>query len=151
MSITFFIVLLLFFTRNEKFQCAYEIECLNCDGQEYTVSEVPHWDEDSQSLYFINIADANSTINRYDYACNRFYSAHIDNTPVLLFIIPTDCGPDKFLVGINNEAVLAQWDGISPKAHILKRNIFTLDPGTVNLINDVKTDQCGRFFCGTKR
>lgn len=113
---------------------------------EYTVSEVPHWDNESQSLYFINIADANSTINRYDYNENRFYSAKIPNS---LFIIPTDCGPTKFLVGINNKAVLATWDGKSPKATV-QRVLFTLDPGTNNLINDVKTDQCGRFFCGTK-
>lgn len=116
---------------------------------EFTVSEVPHWDMESKSLFFINIADANSTINRYDYNENRFYMARIDNTENLLFIIPTDCGPNKFLVGINNKAVIAVWDGRSPKAYV-ESVVFTLDVGTKNLINDVKTDQCGRFYCGTK-
>lgn len=116
---------------------------------QYVVSEVPHWDKASQSLYFINIADENSTINRYDYVEDRFYGARIDNTPNLLFIIPTDCGPNKFLVGVGNQAVIAVWDGRSPKACI-ERVLFTLDPGTQNVINDVKTDQCGRFYCGTK-
>lgn len=114
------------------------------------MSEVPHWDKQSRSLYFINIAGDASTINRYDYDDNRFYSARIDNTPNLQFIIPSDCGRDKFLVGINNTAVLAKWDGRSPNARVVNWNIFTLDPGTENVINDVKTDQFGRFYCGTK-
>lgn len=116
---------------------------------EYVVSEVPHWDVQSKSLFFINIADGNSTINRYDYVENRFYGAKIDNTPNLLFIIPTDCGPNKYLVGVNNQAVIARWDGRSPKAYV-ECVVFTLDVGTANVINDVKTDQYGRFYCGTK-
>lgn len=116
---------------------------------EYVVSEVPHYDLPSRSLFFINIADENSTINRYDEREKRFFGAKIDNAPNLLFIIPTDCGPNKYLVGINNRAVIATWDGRSPKAYV-ERVVFTLDVGTKNVINDVKTDQCGRFYCGTK-
>lgn len=127
---------------------SYEITRIDT-SPEFVVSEVPHWDSKSQSLFFINIDDANSTINRYDYVEDRFYSARIDNAPNLLFIIPTDCGSNKFLVGINNQAVIAMWDGRSPKACV-ERVVFTLDVGTKNVINDVKTDQCGRFYCGTK-
>lgn len=116
---------------------------------EYVVSEVPHYDLPSRSLFFTNIADENSTINRYDEREKRFFGAKIDNAPNLLFIIPTDCGPNKYLVGINNRAVIATWDGRSPKAYV-ERVVFTLDVGTKNVINDVKTDQCGRFYCGTK-
>lgn len=116
----------------------------------FSVSEVPHWDNASRSLYFINIDGVDSTINRYDYDEDQTYSARIDNTPNLLFIIPTDCGRDQFLVGVNNQGVLVKWDGRSEKAQLMNQTVFTLDPGTANVVNDVKTDQCGRFYCGTK-
>lgn len=45
--------------------------------------------------------------------------------------------------------MIAVWDGRSPKACV-ERVIFTLDVGSKNVINDVKTDEFGRFYCGTK-
>lgn len=48
-------------------------------------------------------------------------------------------------------AVLAQWDGRSQKATII-RPLFELGCGVPNvIINDVKTDESGRFYGGTRR
>ncbi len=40
-------------------------------------------------------------------------------------------------------------DGRSPKATVI-RPLFELDCGTSNVINDIKTDERGRFYGGTK-
>lgn len=115
----------------------------------YEVSEVPHWDAESRSLYYVDIAGYNSTLNRYDYDEDRVYQARIDNAPTLLFLLPIDCSKNKFLVGIDNKAVIVTWNGRSPKAKV-QQILFELDKGTTNVINDIKTDSRGRFYGGTK-
>lgn len=111
--------------------------------------EVPHWDAKTQSLYYLDIDDANSSILRYDYAENRVYRATVEGAPILLFILPIKCSNDQFLVGINRQAVIIQWDGRSPKATPIG-TLFEVDTGTSNRFNDCKTDAHGRFYGGTK-
>lgn len=110
---------------------------------------MPQWDVKTQSLYFIDIAAVNSTLNRYDYNENRVYEAKVDGAADLLFLMPIKCKKNYFLVGIENKAMITIWDGRSPKAIVLG-SLFELDVGTSNLINDVKTDRYGRFYGGTK-
>lgn len=114
-----------------------------------TVGEVPHWDVKTRSLYYIDIADYNSSLLRYDYDENRVYQAKIDNAATLLFLLPIKCARNHFLVGIDLKAVVVYWDGRSPKATVL-RTLFEVDENATNVINDIKTDSHGRFFGGTK-
>ncbi len=104
-------------------------------------------------MYYIGINDSEnytSSVLRYDYDENRVYTATIDEARTLLFILPIDCTKDQFLVGIDRTVVIAEWDGRSPKASVI-RPLFELDCGLSNvIINDVKTDERGRFYGGTR-
>lgn len=126
---------------------SYEITRL--PSPKYRVSEVPQWDVNSRSLYYVDIAGYNSTLNRYDYYEDRVYQAKVDDAPDLQFILPIECRMNQYLVGIENKAVISVWDGRSSRATVVK-TLFELDPGTSNVINDVKTDCHGRFYGGTK-
>ncbi|XP_055306534.1 regucalcin-like [Sitodiplosis mosellana] len=114
-----------------------------------TVGEVPHWDAKTRSLYYVDIAGYNSSILRYNYDENRVYVATIDDAPNLLFILPINCAKNYFLVGIGLKAVIVYWDGRSAKA---KRcwTLFEIKENATNVINDIKTDERGRFYGGTK-
>lgn len=115
-----------------------------------THGEVPHWDERTRSLYYININGPNSTFARYDYDENFVYQASIDNVPSLLFILPLKGTKNQFIVGIERSAVIVKWDGRSAKAIVL-RKLFEVDQhSSTNYFNDVKTDPFGRFYGGTK-
>lgn len=118
-----------------------------------TLGEVPHWNPQTRSLYYVDIHDAEnytSKLLRYDYDENRVYSATIDGAQTLLFLLPIECTKDEFLVGIDRTAVIAKWDGRSPKATVI-RPLFELDCGKSNVIfNDIKTDERGRFYGGSK-
>lgn len=52
--------------------------------------EGPHWDEASQSLYYIDIEGPEATILRYDYKENKTYSAMVDGVPLMTFVLPGD-------------------------------------------------------------
>lgn len=115
-----------------------------------THGEVPHWDEEKRSLFYININGPNSTFARYDYDEQCVYQATIDNVPSLLFILPVEGTTNQFIVGIERKAVIVHWDGRSPKATVL-RTLFEVDRhSSANYFNDVKTDPFGRFYGGTK-
>lgn len=102
-----------------------------------------------KSLYYIDIDDYNSSLLRYDYNENRVYRATVDNAPTLLFLLPIEYTNDQFLVGIDRKAVIVQWNGRSSKATRI-RTLFEVDCGTSNVFNDIKTDNYGRFYGGTK-
>lgn len=110
---------------------------------------MPHWDPIARSLYYVNINGDNSSLLRYDYDENRVYEATIDGAQTLQFLLPIECTKDRFLVGIGKTAVIAKWDGRSPKATVI-RPLFEVNCGTSNVFNDVKTDERGMFYGGTK-
>lgn len=114
-----------------------------------TVGEVPHWDDYTRSLYYIDINGIDSSLLRYDYDENRVYRATVDGAPSLLFLLPIKCTENQFLVGMDRKAVIVKWDGRSPKA-VKIRTLFEVDCGTSNVLNDVKIDLFGRFYGGTK-
>lgn len=97
----------------------------------------------------MDIAGYNSSLLRYDYDENKVYQATIDNAATLLFILPINCAPDLFLVGIDLNAVIVYWNGRSPKATVIW-TLFKFDENPSNVINDIKTDEHGRFYGGTK-
>lgn len=58
-----------------SFSTAYKIEVLPSPTSQ--IGEGPHWDSDSQSLYYNDIYSTDGSVHRYDYAENKTYSAKI--------------------------------------------------------------------------
>jgi len=117
------------------------------------IGEGPHWDADTQSLYYNDIYGKDSSILRYDFKENKTYSATIDGEPVVSFIIPVAGTSDQFAVGIGRRVGVVQWDGKSSKAKLV-RIAFEVEKGDefkTNRFNDAKADASGRLYAGTMR
>lgn len=120
------------------------------------LGEGPHWDEITQSLYFVDIYGKDSVL-RYDAKENKTYGASIDGYPVVSFIIPVansvDHYADRYAVGIGREVGIIHWDGKSPKAQLMHIvfEVETDDKYEHNRFNDGKADPVGRFYGGTMR
>lgn len=100
-------------------------------------------------MYYVDIHGRDSSLLRYDYDANRVYRATVEGAKTLQFILPIQCTADQFLIGIDRTATIAEWDGRSPNITVVQK-LFELDCGTSNVINDIKTDEHGRFYGGTK-
>lgn len=117
------------------------------------LGEGPHWDAESQSLYYNDIYGTEYSILRYSPAENKTYGATIDGEPVVSFIIPVAGTTDQFAVGIGRRVGIVQWDGKSPKGKLL-RVVFEVEDAAEfneNRFNDAKTDPTGRLYAGTMR
>lgn len=113
--------------------------------------EGPHWDVETQSLYYIDIYGPNATLLRYDFEENRTYAATVDGEPLMTFILPVNGTTDQFLVGTKSAAKIIRWDGKSLKGQLV-RTLFEIEVNiTTNRFNDAKSDPVGRFFGGTQR
>lgn len=127
---------------------SYQVEALpNSYG---LLGEGPHWDIETQSLYFVDIE--NGQVLRYDYAQNRTYRCQIENEKLASFIIPIEGASNKFVVGIGRRIAIISWDGISETCKV-ERDVTIVEQGDSkcenNRINDGKCDPRGRLFAGT--
>ncbi|XP_054738925.1 regucalcin-like [Anastrepha obliqua] len=126
---------------------SYKIEQLpNSYG---LLGEGPHWDIETQSLYFVDID--NAKLFRYDHQQNKTYSAIVEGEKYASFIIPVEGESGKFAVGCARRVVVVAWDGVSPIATVA-RVVYEVQPGeefSKNRINDGKADPRGRLFAGT--
>jgi gluconolactonase len=115
------------------------------------LGEGPHWDEQSQSLFYNDIYGDKQSISRFSYNENKTYNAVIPGHPVISFIIPVHDTKDQFIVGSGKKIVLIQWDGKSSQASVVK-TVGEVEPDLPeNRFNDAKCDPFGRFFGGTMR
>lgn len=111
-----------------------------------------HWDENLQSLYYVDIEGPDSTLLRYDYAEHKTYAATVDNEPILTFVLPVANTNNQFLVGTQNQAILIQWDGKSAKGEFV-RSVFQISTDPTyqpNRFNGAKADPVGSFVGGTQ-
>lgn len=116
------------------------------------LGETPHWDAETNSLYYIDLAFNNPALFRYDFEEKRtYYASIINETGIPGFIIPVEGRKQKFLVGLNQLVKLIKWDGISKTAEALCTQ-FTMDADIpTNRIHDCHADPYGNFYGGSSR
>ncbi|XP_031627012.1 uncharacterized protein LOC116343211 isoform X2 [Contarinia nasturtii] len=116
-----------------------------------------YWDDDTQSLYFVNFftSDNQSSIYRYSTPDEILYSAYIEGVTSPAFIIPTNkmckkcnkCNKQFFAVGVGSDVIIIKWNGRSTKAKVIK-TLFTVDDTSMRFDIGV-ADSKGRFYGGT--
>lgn len=117
------------------------------------MGEAPHWDQNSQSLYYVDIYGTEYSVLHYVPSEDIVYGAKIYGEPVVSFIIPVEGTSDEFVVGIGARVGVIHWDGIMPEAHLIRVLIDgSYYPEYSHIrFNDAKADPYGRLFAGTMR
>jgi gluconolactonase len=124
------------------------------------LGEGPHWDADTQSLYFVDIFG--HAIHKYVPATQKHTKAIIElhNGPpvegydkfnMVSLILPIKGQKDKFIVSVDRELVIVTWDGISEKPSSIEKlyEVETDKDFIINRFNDGKCDPSGRIWAGT--
>jgi len=114
-----------------------EIAQLNC-----SLGEGPHWDEERQTLYFIDINS--HLIYSYIPDTGELKKRKIDNPPGC--IIPTD-SDSEFLVATKKGIELVSFDDIRETRLLVDR--MSIELKEKNRFNDGKVDPLGRLWVGT--
>lgn len=111
----------------------------------YELGEGPHWDDKSQTLYFVDIFK--QKIHRLDPATGSLTSTTVKNGPVGV-VVPVADAPGKLIAGSSTEFVLVTWDG--QKDECCTETLAKVDTDRVDTRwNDGKVDSRGRFWGGT--
>lgn len=111
----------------------------------------PHWDVETQSLFYVDEFSENKTIFRYDFNQNIVYSANIIDETRASSIIPIQNRKNQFAVGLDRGVKIIQWDGKSSSAKVIS-TLFDIEEkfGTpTNHMNECEADSQGRFYGGT--
>ncbi|XP_055641535.1 regucalcin-like [Toxorhynchites rutilus septentrionalis] len=111
------------------------------------LGEGPIWDEESQSLYYVDILGA--SIHRYDYAAKRTFSATVDGLSPISFIFLVEGRPGEFLLSTGTKLSLISWDGKSTQGKFLKTVARLETENEALQFNDGKVDKQGRLYTGT--
>ncbi|RZC39963.1 SGL domain containing protein [Asbolus verrucosus] len=111
------------------------------------LGEGPHWDVNTQSLYFVDIM---GIILKYTAATKTVTKASVPSKHVS-FIVPVANGNNQFIVSWDKELVIISWDGESDNISIVERlcTIGSTPETTDNEFNDGKCDSSGRLWAGT--
>lgn len=104
-----------------------KIEEVTTEDQRCELGEGPHWDVETQSLFYVNILE-DAALFRYDYKSGEIFKATVkeDKSPIG-FLIPVDGKTDEFVVGAARRILLIKWDGKSSEASILKGEYILRD------------------------
>ncbi|XP_049279290.1 regucalcin-like [Anopheles funestus] len=111
------------------------------------LGEGPHWDGESQSLYYVCILS--STLHRYDWKENRTYTAKIEGSTYASFVIPVKGRKGEFVVGSGTRLLLVSWDGLTGSATIIQVLTDLGEEEADHRFNDGKVDGQGRLYAGT--
>lgn len=129
-----------------------------------TLGEGPHWDEPTQSLYFVDIFG--QTINKFVPATGLHTKAKIgkfvltfckcsqldgcSDGGMVTLVIPVDGADDTFLVSIGTKLFTVKWDGQSDKVTDVKQILEVENEPKLlgNRFNDGKADPTGRLWAG---
>ncbi|KAJ4445744.1 hypothetical protein ANN_12429 [Periplaneta americana] len=112
-----------------------------------TLGEGPHWDHDSQALYYVNVRG--STVNKYVPATKKHTTVKIEGGPVSI-VIPVEGTNDKFVITVGRNVAIMTWDGESDTPADVK-HVCTVDTeqSQDTRLNDGKADPTGRLWAGT--
>lgn len=110
-------------------------------AENFQLGEGPHWDDDTQSLYFVDIKG--ESINRYVPATKKLTKVTI-GTHVSL-IIPIKDQKNTFLISKERDLVVVTWDGESDNISVVKK----IATNNKEKFNDGKCDSTGRLWAGT--
>ncbi|XP_069695229.1 regucalcin-like [Periplaneta americana] len=112
-----------------------------------TLGEGPHWDHDSQALYYVNVRGA--TVNKYVPATKKHTTVKIEGGPVSI-VIPVEGTNDKFVITVGRNVAIMTWDGESGTPADVK-HVCTVDTeqSQDTRLNDGKADPTGRLWAGT--
>lgn len=102
-----------------------------------TTGEGPHWDDATQSLYYVDINDG--VIHKWDSLTSEDKTHKFDHS--VSFIIP--CQERGFVLGLGQTVTHFDWDSG------LATTLATVDKEKKTRFNDGKCDSSGRLFCGT--
>ncbi|KAJ3654200.1 hypothetical protein Zmor_013404 [Zophobas morio] len=113
-----------------------------------TLGEGPHWDEATQSLYYVDIFG--QAIHKFVPSTNTHTKVVLEGGPVTL-VVPVDGATNQFVVSIARKLLLVTWDGVSDKISDSELLIEVENkPGYFNnRFNDGKADPSGRLWAGT--
>lgn len=117
------------------------------------VGDVPFWDDDTNSLYYIDLFG--KAFYRYSYDEDKVYKLVVDSASYATFIQPIEGHRNRFLIGINGTASVFNWDGHSSEAAKVK-DVFSIAPNTnfnsftVGPNNDFIAGGFGGVFCGSE-
>lgn len=123
-----------------------------------TYAYSPFWDEETQSLYYVDYVGGNQnrTLYRYDYNSGIVYSAAIRTGFFLTtYCLPIKCSKDEYIVGNSylKRVCRVRWDGVSEFADIIS-NKTELDPDypldQIEMDTGV-VDPLGQLLSGTYR
>lgn len=136
------------YTHIDPIMTSYKIEVVESSPVS-VLGEGPHWDIDSQSLYYVDVYNDKQSILRFDYNENKTYGAVVPGHPRIPFIIPADNTKDQFIVASGQKILLIKWDGKSAEATVVKI-VGEVGPYVKDFgFNDAKCDASGTLFSGT--
>lgn len=132
-----------------------------------SLSHSPFWDDETQSLYFVNFitSENQASIFRYSFLDGVFYSAFIEGVTSPSFILPLrkkckkckECDKSKnankyndqyFAVG-TGDVLIVKWNGMSTKATVVKTAFTDGRNRALSRFDTATPDRRGRFFGGT--
>ncbi|KAL7633389.1 UNVERIFIED_CONTAM: hypothetical protein RMT77_016260 [Armadillidium vulgare] len=119
----------------------------------YWLGEGPHWNEEDQTLIFVDIVNGN--IHRYFLQTQRMQNAHLEDIgtgSTVSFIIPVEGAEDIFIVSVGTSIALIKWSPAEPENQTKKPILLlSLDAkeGQHVQFNDAKCDSKGRLYIGT--
>lgn len=128
---------------------SYQIEIV--PNSQINLGEGPHWDIETQSLYYVDIYGG--SVFRYDYKEKKIYKCQIVGENMVSFITPVHSNntKDEFVIGVGRRIALIKWDGKATETKIHKILFTVEDDKPDNRFNDAKCDPKGRLFAGTMR
>lgn len=112
------------------------------------VLENPHWDAETNSLYFADVFG--KLLVRYSYEENKIYPTSVNGLDLAGFFIPVEGRRNQYLVGANESAVIVEWDGRSSTATAVCTLFSTpagINSAAVGPTGDIYVGSYGPKFC----
>ncbi|XP_013139348.1 PREDICTED: regucalcin-like isoform X1 [Papilio polytes] len=110
------------------------------------IGEGPHWDEDTQALYFVGTNE--QTIHKWVLETGVHTKTMLHGR--VGFIIPVEGVANQFVVGVEHKFLIIYWDGEEGSDVDIIKELGEIDQDAPNtFLNDGKADPRGRLFAGT--